>query len=423
MTNHRLRPLTSLRVLKQVMGEYYAGLQRAAASKHGRVAWCSSIGPSELLTAMGFEVFFPENHAARLGAGRLATDLIPRAVARGYSPEICSYLTSDVGAYLAGVAALPEAMEIPRPDVLVFNNNQCREVQDWFMFYAREWGTRLIGIESPRVLPQVKESHVQDVVSQLEDMIVELERITGRDFDPERLAEVVRFSGECTGRWRQVLEFSANRPAPMTFFDHCVHMAPAVCLRGRPEAVRYYDLLLDELESRVEAGQGAVPNEKFRLYWDGMPVWGRLRSLSDLLTGLGAAVVASTYCNSWLFKALDPTQPLESMARASLECFNVRDEVFKMGYIQEWVERFGVQGIIFHNAKTCPYNTNSRFGLPGRLQDETGRPTQVLDGDLNDLRCFSDEQARTNIEAHIELLAEVRSTEPPKQAVRKRIFD
>jgi hypothetical protein len=28
----------------------------------------------------------------------------------------------------------------------------------------------------------------------------------------------------------------------------------------------------------------------------------------------------------------------------------------------------------------------------------------VLDGDLNDLRCFSDEQARTNIEAFVEQL-------------------
>jgi benzoyl-CoA reductase/2-hydroxyglutaryl-CoA dehydratase subunit BcrC/BadD/HgdB len=288
------------------------------------------------------------------------------------------------------------------------------------MFYAREWGTPLVGIESPRVLPQVKESHVQDIVGQLKDMIVSLERIGGREFQPERLAEAVRLSRECTRRWRRVLEFSAHKPAPLTFFDHCVHMAPAVVLRGRPEAVAYYDLLLGELEAMVETGQGAVANEKFRTYWDGMPIWGRLRALSDLFEDQGAAVVASTYCNSWLFEALDPAQPLESMARASLECFNVRDENFKQGYIRDWVERFSVQGIIFHDAKTCPYNTNSRFGLPGRLAAETGRPTLILDGDLNDLRCFSEEQAKTNIEAYTELLAEGRPTEPRGRADRKR---
>ena len=71
-----------------------------------------------------------------------------------------------------------------------------------------------------------------------------------------------------------------------------------------------------------------------------------------------------------------------------------------------WTRLCGVHGIIFHDARTCPYNTNSRFGLPRRLQEAHGIPTLVLDGDLNDLRCFSDEQARTNLEAFVEQLAE-----------------
>jgi hypothetical protein len=33
-------------------------------------------------------------------------------------------------------------------------------------------------------------------------------------------------------------------------------------------------------------------------------------------------------------------------------------------------------------------------------------PTLTIHGDLNDLRCYSEEQARTNIEAYIEQLAE-----------------
>jgi len=391
------------------MADYYSRLAAAAQSEAGRVAWCSSIGPAELLVAMGFEVYFPENHGALLGATRAAGDLIPRAVAAGYSPDICSYLTSDIGAHLAGRTPLTASYGLeaaPRPDVLVFNNNQCREVQDWFMFYARELGAPLVGINSPRVLAEVKESHVRDVVGQLEDMIAVLERVSGRAFDEARLAAAVRLSRECTRRWKRVLKFAAHVPAPMTFFDHCIHMGPAVVLRGRPEAVDYYDRLLAELDERVAAGRAAVPGERFRLYWDGMPIWGRLRMLSDLMGDLGASVVASTYCNSWLFEALDPGEPLRSMARASLECFNVRDEDFKEAYIRRWVDDFGVTGVVFHNAKTCPYNTNSRFGLPRRLAAGGGRPTLVIDGDLNDLRCFSEEQARTNLEAFVEQLQE-----------------
>jgi benzoyl-CoA reductase/2-hydroxyglutaryl-CoA dehydratase subunit BcrC/BadD/HgdB len=68
------------------------------------------------------------------------------------------------------------------------------------------------------------------------------------------------------------------------------------------------------------------------------------------------------------------------------------------------LEFFKVDGIIYHNARTCPNNSNSRYGMPQRLEKETGIPSLVIDGDLNDLRCLSDEQTNTNIEAFTERL-------------------
>ena len=119
--------------MARLMGEYYHRLDDAAKSADRKVAWCTSVGPAEILRALGFEVYFPENHAAMLGSARMASDLIPYANALGYSPEICSYLTSDVGAYVRGITPLSKAYpgidSVPRPDVLVFNTNQCREVQ------------------------------------------------------------------------------------------------------------------------------------------------------------------------------------------------------------------------------------------------------------------------------------------------------
>jgi hypothetical protein len=78
----------------------------------------------------------------------------------------------------------------------------------------------------------------------------------------------------------------------------------------------------------------------------------------------------------------------------------------------EWIGFCHVQGIIFHDAKTCPYNTNSRFAMPSRLNSELGIPTLIIDGDLNDLRCFSEEQAKTNIEAFVEQLEEMAGLSP-----------
>ena len=105
--------------MKQIMAYYYYELDSASKSSDKKVAWCSSVGPAELLLAMDFLVYYPENHAAMLGASRTANDYIPTSVAQGYSPEICSYLTSDVGAYLKNETPFTKAYGIkgiPKPD-------------------------------------------------------------------------------------------------------------------------------------------------------------------------------------------------------------------------------------------------------------------------------------------------------------------
>ncbi|MEW6351688.1 MAG: 2-hydroxyacyl-CoA dehydratase family protein [Thermodesulfobacteriota bacterium] len=395
--------------MKKLLADHFLSLDRAKKEGSPKVAWCTSVGPAELLHAMGFLVYYPENHGALLGATRMATDFIPAANAIGYSPDICSYLTSDVGAYLKGATPLTKAYgieSIPKADVLVYNTNQCRDVQDWFAFYAREWNVPLIGLHTHRSIRGVESHHTADLVSQMKGTIPALEEISGNKFDLDRLKETVGLSLECTKLWRQVLECGAARPAPLTFFDATVLMAPAVVLRGLPEAVEYYKLLLAELNDRISSGTAAVEGERHRLYWDGMPVWGKLRNLSEQFTSLRTNVVASTYCNSWIFDAFDPNEPLESMARAYTELFIVRDESYKEAYMDRWVRDFAVDGVIFHDAKTCPNNSNNRYGLPQRMQTRLNVPVLVIHGDLNDLRCYSEEQTRTNIEAFVEGLDE-----------------
>ncbi len=138
-----------------------------------------------------------------------------------------------------------------------------------------------------------------------------------------------------------------------------------------------------------------------------MPVWGKLKNLSMQFTELKACVAASTYCNSWVFEDLDPDDPFRGMARAYSSIFICRSDDRKERYIEEMVERYKIDGILYHDSKTCPNNSNSRYGMPQRLQAKLGKPYVVINGDLNDLRLYSEEQSRTNIEAFAEQLAGV----------------
>jgi benzoyl-CoA reductase/2-hydroxyglutaryl-CoA dehydratase subunit BcrC/BadD/HgdB len=404
------RRLKGAAELGRFMSDYYHELDRARATGERKIAWCTSVGPAELLRAMGFLVYFPETHSAMLGAARMATDLIPKANAIGYSPDICSYLTADIGAHLAGVSPLRtvygDIEGPPVPDILVFNTNQCRDVQDWFQWYGRRYGVPVTGIHTYVGVSEVSGDYIPSLVLQMKQMIPTLEAVSGRRFDMDLFRRTIALSRECSSLWRQVLDAGAARPSPLTFFDAATLMGAAVVGRGTEEANACYRNLLEELNQRVAQGVGAVEPERFRLYWDGMPVWGRLRAHSELFARHRASVVASTYCSSWIFSALDPEEPFESMARAYTELFIVRSDSYKEAYIKDFLKRFSIDGVLYHDAKTCPNNSNCRYGMPLRLQEETGIPALILNGDLNDLRLISDEQTRTNVEAFIEQLQE-----------------
>ncbi|MDP2952300.1 MAG: 2-hydroxyacyl-CoA dehydratase, partial [Chloroflexota bacterium] len=67
-------PLKSHQVLRGLMDRYYQEAKEARG-KGQPIAWCSGVAPTDLLSAMGFFVLFPENHAALCGSRKVSVDL------------------------------------------------------------------------------------------------------------------------------------------------------------------------------------------------------------------------------------------------------------------------------------------------------------------------------------------------------------
>lgn len=395
--------INTSKLLKEVMQNYFSGL----GSGEKKVAWCTSVGPAELLRSFGFEVYFPENHGALMGATRTATDFIPVATKYGFSNQICSYTTADIGAFISKETPLQKhyGLEgIPKPDLLVYNTNQCREVQDWFTFYADHFKVPIVGIHPPRYLDKVTKDDILQVVDEFKRIIPYCEQVSGCKFDIDHFKETIKLSKDATILWQKVLKTSISDTPPMSFFDGTIHMGPIVVLRGTELAVDYYRKLLEELSANVEAKTGFIDDVKCRIFWDGMPIWGKLRMFSDLFSNVGAAVVASTYCNSWIFDDFDENEPFESSALAYTKIFINRSEFAKIKMLKEWISEYKVDGVIFHDAKTCFNNSNTRFGMPQRFKEQTGLPVLVVEGDLCDLRFFSEGQSISKIETFVEQL-------------------
>ena len=395
--------IKTTQLLRKVMKNHFLSFENAK-----KIAWCTSVGPAELLRSFGFEVYFPENHGALMGATRTVIDYIPTAVKYGYSGHVCSYTTSDIGAFLKNETPLKKhyGLEgIPHPDLIVYNTNQCREVEDWFTFFSNRFNCPIVGIHPPRYLDEVGKDEVELVTKQFKRLVPMCEKISGNKFDLDKFRTTLKLSKEATLLWQKVLQTAKAKPAPISFFDGTIHMGPIVVMRGTQIAVDYYKTLLQELEFNVESGIGFLLEEECRIFWDGMPIWGKLRTLSNLFVQNNTAVVASTYCNSWIFDDFDEKKPFESSALAYTKIFINRSEKAKVEFFKNWFEIYNIDGVIFHDSKTCFNNSNAKFGLPLRLQEELDMPTLVIEGDLCDMRFFSEGQSITKIETFLEQIS------------------
>jgi 2-dehydropantoate 2-reductase len=396
-------PLESAPKLREIIKGYYRGLGDAARQQN--VAWCSTFAPVEIVRALGWVPYFPENHAALIGASRLTAKYIRLALADGFSPFAPSEMASDVGAMLANESPLVglHGMDgVPAPQVLVYSTNVGAYVARWFEYYANRLGTPLFGLHPPSALPEVEKIEVDAAVQQHLRLVERLEKATGRTLDHDRLAQVVDRSARASRLWNEILDLAAETPSPLTYFDTLIHVAPMLLMRGTEEAIQYYEILRAEVKQRIAGKVAAVPGERLRLYWEGVPVWCALRPLASLFLDEGIAVVGSWYGQCYAFEGLHPHNPIESMAAAYTAIYTNRSREWKVKYLARQFERYGVDAAIFHDARTAPEHSAVRSGMHIRLRRDTGVTPIVVEADTHDLRLVSVDHIRGQIRELVE---------------------
>jgi 2-dehydropantoate 2-reductase len=404
--SHGRVPLQTAPKLKEYLYNYYRDVQAASDDPKRRVAWVSGMGPVEIVRAMGMVPYFPENHAALIGASRQTGKYIHLALAEGFSQFASSAMASDIGAVLTGESPLVSVYGIdgpPRPDVLVYNTNYGHRFIGWFNYYSNYYNVPVFGLHPPANLGELDDIEIGAASQQMLRMVSHLETLTGQKLDFDRLAEIVRYSSKAAWLWAEILDLAKTVPSPLTFFDTLIHMAPMILLRGSPEAIEYLSVLKAELEERVANHEAAIPGERYRFYWEGPPIWCALRSLAELFMSHRVAIVASTYSSIFALEGLDPKNPIESMARTYTGIFHNRSDEFKEDYLISQFREYGVDGVIYHEGRTSPELSNVRYGLEVRLRRQTGLQAIVVEADTHDLRLFSMDRVERKLQDFIEM--------------------
>jgi benzoyl-CoA reductase/2-hydroxyglutaryl-CoA dehydratase subunit BcrC/BadD/HgdB len=333
----------------------------------------------------------------------VAEKLCGTAEAAGFSRDLCSYARTDLGSALSGETPVGR---LPRPDLLVCCTNICQTVLYWYRQLADHFGVPVAVIDTPFLYREASDHALGYVERQIEASIAMAERVAGKSLDWGKLVEVTRLSKLACELWMQVLEQGKHRPAPLSAFDEFIHMAPIVEMRGKPGTVDYYASLLAELRERTAHGTGALRIERKRLVWDNLPIWPRVRWLSELLAREGVALVASTYTQAWgeLAPMIDPLDPVRTGAKVHLHPILNRGTGHKLETLVRMVTDYQADGVILHSDRSCKPYSLGQIDQRERLGAELGVPALLLDADHNDPRSFSEEQASTRLGAFLEML-------------------
>ncbi len=397
-------PIAMDEKMKEIMTNYY--IEAKTASDSGkRVAWITSGGPVEPLIAMDIIPVYPENHGAMIGASKMGGSLCEQAEAMGYSGDICSYARADIA---SAVTCGGPIGGLPRPDMLIACNNICGTVIKWYEVLARYYDAPLFIFDTPMCHTDYPEESKRYVQRQVHEYVSFLEQVTGRKLDQDKMEEVGRLSLEAQRLWQAVLDTATARPSPMTAFDGFYHLALIVTLRGTRVAVDYYRDLLAEMEDRVAKGIGAVPNERYRLMWDNLPIWYRLKWLSKKFAAHDAALVADTYNTAWCrsLRYIDENDFLGSMAEGYTRMY-LNIGVDQMAdTIIEMAEKYSVDGLVMHSNRSCKPYSFGQYDIQRMVRERLDIPCLIIESHMIDERSFSEAQTETRIDAFMELVEE-----------------
>ncbi len=386
--------------MKELLTNYYI---EAKTTQEKPIAWITSGAPVEFLYAMDVLPIYPENYAAMCAANHQSVALMEAAEAEGFSQDICAYARTDFG---ADITQGGPAAGLPPPHFLLCSTNICKTVIKWYEVIARKYNVPLFIVDTPFLHDGLTRELIDYTISQFKDLEDFLADFTGKPFDRERFVDVLYLSREAANYWQQMLNLGKHIPSPFNSLDSFIHLGPIVTLRGTKECVDYYKLLYEEVAERAEKKLASVPGEKYRVLWDNLPVWFKMRRLEKFFEERKTTLVVTTYANSWggygNFNLDQADDVYESVARSYLNVYINLGFEERINYLARLIDEFSLTGFIMHSNRSCKPYSIGMYRLQEELSNLTGKPGVIIEADQNDPRVYSDAQVETRLEAFIE---------------------
>jgi benzoyl-CoA reductase subunit B len=377
---------------------------------------------TELLLSFDLLPVLPEINSLQSAMRGKSAEYISIAEKLGHSEDVCTYVKSDIGMLKSGNIG-PTGQRLPNPDILLLSYTGCFTFMKWFELLREEYHCPVVMLHVPyQADGHITESMRSYVVEQLQTQVIpQLERVSGKAYDEDRLRECLTLSARAEDDLVWVLQSAKQIPSPIdAYFGAVYYVGPIFSsFRGTEDAVAYYKELRAEIEQRVRLGKGPVTpdgdmdNERFRIVVEGPPNWTSFRQFWKMFSDLGAVSVASTYTKVGGVYDMgfrhDPSRPLETLADYCLGCYTNLNLPTRIDLLTRYLDEYTADGFLINSIKSCNSFSAGQLHILREVENRSGKPGGFIESDLVDPRYFSAANIRNRLESYFQMLDQRRA--------------
>jgi benzoyl-CoA reductase subunit B len=370
--------------------------------------------PFELFRVMEVPVVSNQWWAAIISAKRLSGYYLDSLNSLGFHGGLCRYCSLAAASTLANVPERAPWGGLPKPALLCARLT-CDCLQRVFAIWAEAFGSECLFIDNPGAtdLPPrwwefsryhwrelFEEHRLKFTVAQFQNLIEALERITGRQFQFDRLHDLMERVNRQEEYFEEACQMIYAAPrAPVRMNEQVANVMAAQWERGSDWAVEHARTFRDEIGNLVKRGVAACPGERLRLMWVGAGIWHDTDFYTAFEEEFGAVFVWSMYLafgpDGYIRYGLD--DPLLALASRNV---SMNEQLHNPPWANEWiVHQAGLHRIdaalVLTPLGTRPAATGNRF--IERALEHAGIPVLPVIADMVDARDWDPDAMRRKV--------------------------
>ncbi|AEH51513.1 2-hydroxyacyl-CoA dehydratase subunit D [Pseudothermotoga thermarum] len=363
----------------------YCALQVVQKAIFGKnVVWVNLLFPVEILLAFDLHPVSAEGLAGAFASMLLEDVAISKAESMGIARNMCTFHRTSLGINLLGI--------FPKPLFVATTNVLCDGNIPTFYTHSRLFNIKFFLLDIPRKeLPSNKDY----VTKQLEDFIVEIEKLLNKKFDMKKLKIILEIEKETHDILREVYQKFCEEPIKMKLYQHVNIM---YSLHVNPSLVT-----LKAARSLLK-GYPTYKNVEKRLLWLYLTPYYDNELYEIFGEKSKFAVVTSELEWDWLDWKIDTSRPLETLADKLLKNYQTGSLERRLQLIKKLALDFKVDGVIQFNHWGCKQSSGSVSLIKEEL-GKIGIPFLSLDGDCVDHNNQSAAQYKTKVNAFLEMIS------------------